>query len=134
MHEPRMGPEAGGGVIIPRYLYVSVPIGASDVDRAVHNFDDLYELVEVRERHSGAGAASSTLMIEKIPSATAPGAGTSMLAAAIALDATVNVPQVPALTATLADREVAAGDALSFNYTGTLTGLAGVVTAKLKRI
>ncbi|HXC05792.1 MAG TPA: hypothetical protein VNZ86_13615 [Bacteroidia bacterium] len=61
----------------------------------------------------------------------APGAGTSVLAAAFALNtaggAVANTVQTVALSATAANLRINAGSRISFKATGTLTALAGLV-------
>ena len=56
---------------------------------------------------------------------------TELTTAAIDLTATANVAQTPTLTATDADRLLAAGDKVGLDYSGTLTGLVGKLTMYL---
>lgn len=97
----------------------------------------IYELVSVRQRHEALGtdAGAVTLMLKKVPSGTAPAAGTDMLAAGINLKAAINTNQLPALHATAANLRLAPGDALALVTTGVLTSLSGVtLQVELKRI
>jgi type IV secretory pathway VirB10-like protein len=91
----------------------------------------------VRERHATAGndAGAVTTMLKKVPSGTAAGSGTDMLASGINLKATANTNQSGTLHATQANYQLAAGDGLACVLTGTPTTLAGmVVEVVLKRI
>lgn len=58
---------------------------------------------------------------------TAPGSGTTILAAAQSVKGAANTPISVPLTATAANLKMVAGNRLSVKYTGTLTALAGVV-------
>jgi hypothetical protein len=95
------------------------------------------ELVEITERHETAGSDGSavTTMLKKVASGTAPASGTDMLSAGINMKAIANTNQNGSLHATLANRQLAAGDALALVLTGTPTALVGVsVRVKLKYI
>lgn len=75
-----------------------------------------------------SGAPTITLDVTKDTSTNAPGAGVSLLAAAINVSntATANTPITPALTVTTTRLLLAPGDRLAIKTTGTLTALAGV--------
>lgn len=129
------------GVISPRFIHatVNIPAGAAaaDYDGLFFIADAAYEVVAVRERHGVAGndAGAVTLMVNKVPSGTAKAAGTAVLAAGIDLKAAADTNQSPALHATVANTQLAAGDALGIVPTGTLTAVDAVtVTVWLKRI
>ena len=96
------------------------------------------EVVSVRENHTTAGsdAGAVTLDIEKLTGTQASGAGVAVLGATkINLKGAAETVQAPALTATTANKQLAAGDKLNLLDTGTLTAVAGVaVTIELKRI
>lgn len=72
-----------------------------------------------------SGTVTGDVTIEG--STTAPGSGTSCLAAAQSLKTTANTVVSPALSATAANTILAAGQRLSFLTSGTLTALAGLV-------
>lgn len=121
-----------GSKLIPNTFFVTanVPQGATAAD-----FDGLFfiapiacKVVSVRERHAVAGndAGAVTLMLKKVPSGTAKAAGTDCLAAGIDLKATADTNQSGTLHATAANYTLAAGDALGWVPTGTLTSLDGV--------
>lgn len=95
------------------------------------------EIVSAREAHTAAGtdAAAVTLDIEKLTGTQAPDAGVSVLGATIDLKGAANTVQAPALTATTANKQLAAGDRLCLKDAGVLTAVAGVaVTVELKAI
>ncbi len=97
--------------------------------------DRAYEVIEAVERHEVVGGTGAACMVEKVPSGTAPGAGTAVLAAAFDLEATANTNVTGALHATQANRQLAAGDALAIDEAGTLTGLVGLsVRVTLRRL
>ncbi len=73
-----------------------------------------------------AGAVTGD--VTKDTSTNAPGAGTSVLAAAVNLKTiTANTATYPTLATSLATRTMASGDRLAFKLTGTPTALAGLV-------
>lgn len=94
------------------------------------------QVVSVKERHQtlGTDGGAVTLMVKKVPSGTAKAAGTDVLAAGINLKAANDTNQSPALHATVANSQFAAGDAVALVTTGTLTAVDGVtVTVEFKR-
>jgi hypothetical protein len=140
-YEPRMGPEAGGGLILPRFIErtINIAAGATAAD-----YDGLggiaYEAMELvsavaRQGTAGSDAGAVTLMVKKVPSGTAKASGTDMLAAGLDLKATADTNQSGTLSATLANRRLAAGDAFGLVPTGTLTAVDAVsVSLVFKRI
>ena len=80
------------------------------------------------ERHQTAGtdAGAVTVGLEKVTDGTAPASGVSVLASELSLKATVNTVQTGTLTTTLANRNLALGDGLALEDTGTLTAVANV--------
>lgn len=116
----------------PVIITAPVIAAASIVDAPVFVADRDYELLEVRETHSVAGAASSTLQIRHAASGTAPASGTALLNAALALDSTANTPVRGTLTTTLADLQIARGRSIALDFTGTVTAYVGVVQLVLQ--
>lgn len=72
--------------------------------------------------YSTAFATGVTIDITKDSSTNAPGAGVSILSAAMKGDGTANALLTPALTATTTRLTMAAGDRLSVKYSATTTG------------
>ena len=98
--------------------------------------DAVYTVVSVKERHEVAGSdgGAVTLMLKKVPSGTAPSAGTDCLSAGISLKATADTNQAGSLHGSPANYIMAAGDSLSIIPTGALTACQGVtVLVELKR-
>jgi len=105
---------------------------AADVHIFVADRD--YEIMDVRETHSVAGASSSTLDLGVSASGTAPASLTTALSSTFALDSTVNVPVQATLTSTVANRLIDKGEQLSVNITGTVTSLECSVSVILKPV
>lgn len=106
-------------------------------DSHIFTADRGYELLEVNEVHRVAGAGSTTLMIEKAPSGTAPGSGTDLLGTAFATDSTADTPVHKTaagggLVASKVSRTLARGDSLVADFTGTMTAYEGGVTIVLR--
>lgn len=120
-------------------LQFNVPGGAvaADYDGVPFIADKKYEVVVVKERHGAVGtdAGAVTLMVKKVPSGTAKAAGTDVLAAGINLKAAANTAQDGTLHATLANKQLAAGDGLGLEPTGVLTAVDAVgVTVWIKAL
>ena len=77
-------------------------------------------------------AGAITALIKKAPSGTAINAGTSISTTAFALDGVAFTNQNGVLSATPADLEIAAGDAIGIDFSGVVAvGAAGSVTVTL---
>jgi len=85
-------------------------------------------LIKVQERHAVAGSDGSavTLDVEKIPSGTAKGSGTTMLASTINLKATADTVQNGSLAKLGTAKSLVVGDAVGIKTSGTLTALKDV--------
>lgn len=95
------------------------------------------EVVSVRGRHEVNGGAGAEFRIKKVASGAAVpahGAGTDVLNAAQSVAAGATTNWTPALHATVANRQLAAGEALALTTGGTLTALDNVtIMVELKR-
>lgn len=82
-----------------------------------------------------SSSATTTLMIEKVPSGTAIASGTDILAAALNLKTgvTANTKVAPALHATAANLALDAGDSLALDFTNALTEFVGCFTVTVER-
>jgi hypothetical protein len=80
---------------------------------------------------AGTDAAAATAAIKKAPSGTAIASGTALHTSTINLKGTANTNQSLTLSATPADRKIAQGDAIGFDFTGTLTTATGTATVEL---
>lgn len=81
-----------------------------------------------------AFATSTTLDVTHETATSAPGAGTSVLSAAMNVAGTINTVLSPALTATASALSMAAGDRLSVKFSATTTGTGVCVTVAFKPI
>ena len=122
------------------YLTVSLPLllNAAVVDQAFFIAPEPLEVVEIHEIHTtlGTGAGDVTLQVERLQGTEAPGGnGDALLATAHSLKADNSTAQAGTLTATSANLQLAAGDRLGVDISGTTTSVAGVlVTVLLRRI
>lgn len=123
---------------IPETTAISIDLTASSVDSNIFVADVPMEVVAVREVHSVVGGASAAVGLTKCTGTTAPGSGTAITVADFDLTATVNTNQnktlASGLATTAATRKLAVGDRLGLNFSGTLTGLVGVVTVFLRKL
>jgi hypothetical protein len=96
------------------------------------------QVVAVREVHAVAGndAGDVTGTVRRCQGTEAATAGDDLLGTTkINLKGTALTEQTPALTSTIANLTLDAGDRLSLDVTGTTTTLAGVIlTVLLKRV
>lgn len=101
--------------------------------------DRSYEILSATERHEVAGSDGSavTLTVEKVPSGTAPGSGTVVLASTFNLKGTANTNQEVSVLQTYSGsvpiRRLSRGDALCLKTSGTLTAVDGVCVSVLLR-
>jgi len=128
----------------------SVPIGATftvesellaaSVDKWIWIAPFACKVVSVRESHSVVGGTSAAVRPRKVTDTSAPGAAASStvkeLSAALDLTSTVpvNTTTAATVTATAADVTLAAGDKIGLDFSGTLTGLVGLITIELQRV
>lgn len=110
---------------------INISNGAADADWDIGVpwiADRAYEIVSVTERHlvAGTDGGAVTAMVKKVPSATAPSAGTDTLSAGLNLKATANTNQAGTLHGTQANYQLASGDGLALVKTGTVTTVDGV--------
>ena len=114
-----------------------MPLNADAIDRQFFVAPFACEVVGVDEVHGTAGSdgGAVTLQVERLQGTEAPGGnGDALLSATIDLKGTANTVQSGTLVTTTVV-ELAAGDRLGVDITGTTTALAdAVVTVLLKRI
>ena len=116
---------------------ISIPslAAASAVSDAIWVAPYAVQVIGVRVRFRVAGGAAAAVTVEKTPSATAPGSGTALLTATLALTGAANTNASGTLLTNSNTLQLAAGDALSYVLSGTLTGLAGLaVTITLQKV
>jgi hypothetical protein len=130
-----------GGNIVATHYPITVPLLAASVDTWVYIAPRAVQVTSIREIHSVVGSTSAAVKFRKITAATvaAPGAAvaagiTELATAGFDLTAAVNTNQTATLTSTTADLQLAAGDRIAADFSGTLTGLVGNVTINVKMI
>lgn len=131
-------PNYGGGG--ENFVVTSECLAAS-VDKWAYVANRACKVVAIRECHSVISGAGGVVRPRKILAATTavPGAAvaagiTELTAADIGFETAVNVAQNAGLAATVADLSLAVGDKIGLNFSGTLTGLVGVLTIELQYI
>jgi hypothetical protein len=126
----------------PEPTMLSCAFGVGAVDNWLFVADRAYQVASIKEVHAVAGTDSGavTLGVRKITDASAPGAVAGatvkeLVTADFNLKSTANTTVNGALSATVADLQLAAGDKLGLNFTGILTALAGAtLTVELRAI
>ena len=124
----------GSLAAIPERVYVTRYIDANSVDQNVFIADLPYYVETIREVHSVAGGSSAAVVVKKCTGTTAVASGTALHSTAVDLTATAETVASVTITAATADRKLAAGDRLSLDFSGTLTGLIGVVEIGLRKL
>ena len=119
--------------LAPVHVVYTISAGEA-ADTGIFVADRDYQIMDVREVHSTAGASSTTLDVGIAASGTAPASLTTALSSTLAIDSTANTPVQSTLTSTLANRKMDRGDQLSLNWTGTVTAYEGAVHIVLKPI
>lgn len=111
---------------------------AASVDTHIFVADQAYQVTSITEIHSVVGGASAAVRPRKITDTSAPGAAASAtvkeLSTAADCTATINTTQTLTLSTTLSDLQLATGDKIALDFSGTLTGLVGVICLTLRRI
>ena len=124
-------------LILPDHILVTffAAANAELVDTAFFIADRAYTVDRIDEVHGtlGSDGGAVNVMPRKTEGTEAPASGQALITTAFDLKATVETVQNGTLTATSADLDLAAGDRLAVDFTGTLTAVAGlVVTVRLK--
>jgi hypothetical protein len=132
------GSKVNGVVIVPQETITRTILAAS-VDEHIWIAPFACQVVSVKEIHSVVGGGSAAVRPRKITDTSAPGAAagatvTEITTAGFDLTATVNTTQTGTLSATAADYTLAAGDKISLDFSGTLTGLVGIITIAVKAV
>lgn len=128
-----------GGVKVGTTFSVSTELLAASVDKWVFVAPVACQVTAIREIHSVVGSTSAAVRPRKVTDTSAPGAAASatvkeLTTAAFDLTATVNTTQAATLSATASDLQLAAGDKIGLDFSGTLTGLVGAMTFAFKAI
>lgn len=105
---------------------------ASTTDCTFFVADRPYVVKSIRGRVDVAGTGGAcTAQIRKTASGTAPASGTVLHSSSFNLVGTANSNQTLTLSTTASDLQLAAGDALSYDLTGTATSAVGNITVLL---
>ena len=113
-------------------IHWQIQDNASISTQAFFIADRPYRVVSVTEVHATASSVAGTAYVEKTPSGTAPGSGTSVMASTFDLTSTAQTPVTAAIPTTNTadsdnpDLQLATGDALSVVVAGTITSLVGM--------
>lgn len=124
-------------------MIIAVPTTANSVSQHIFVAPFNGRVVSVREIHSVVGSTSAAVKLRRITDTSAPAASASttvleLQSAAFDLTATINT----SVDATLAGQTVPvntsanyfnSGDRLALAFSGTLTGLVGLVQLHIKR-
>lgn len=88
--------------------------------------------IKARVTVQGSDGSAVTAVIRKVPSGTAIASGTALHAGSLDLKGTNNTNLTdPTLSTTAGVLELAAGDALAIDFTGTMTAAVGVATVAM---
>jgi len=107
---------------------------ATSVDKRVFTADAACTVTKIDLTVTVAGTDGSavTVMPEKVPSGTAIGSGSDLLASTLDLKGTANTIQNGTLHATAANLVLAAGDSIALDFAGTLTAATGVLSIQVE--
>lgn len=128
------GGESIGKRVMPKVITVSIPFNDTALDQHVWIADDAYQVVSISEIHSVVGGSGAVCQPRKCTGTQAPSAGAALTTTTCDLTSTVNTVVNKTITATAADALLAAGNRLAFDFSGTLTGVVGVITIRLRRV
>lgn len=106
---------------------------ANSVDQAFFVASRAYRVKSIIGRPTVAGTDGSavTAVVKKAASGTAITSGTALHSSTYNLKGTAATNQTLTLSTTSTDLDIAAGDAIGIDFTGTLTAAVGVITVAL---
>ena len=115
------------------FVLVNMTYTAASVDAVYFVADRAYRVKVITGRPTVAGTDGSavTAVVKKAASATAITSGTALHSGTYDLKGTANTNQALTLSTTDTDLNIAAGDCIGVDFTGTLTSATGVVTVSL---
>lgn len=134
--ELKFNPDGTERVISGDSQYViSQTILASSVNNTIFTANDDYQVVAVSYTPTVAGTGgAATLAVKKCTGTDAPASGTAVHSGTADLVGTVNTVQDLTLSTTESELQVADGERLAIDLTGTLTSVVGNLTVVLKKI
>ena len=115
------------------FLNVNIEWNAASVDKTSFVATRPYKVKAISARPTVAGtdASAVTAAIKKAASGTAITSGTALHSGTIDLKGTANTVQDLTLSTTATDTDIADGDCIGVDFTGTLTSATGIVTVTL---
>jgi hypothetical protein len=115
------------------FISVSIPYNASSVDLVSFVASLAYRVRAITWRVEVAGTDGSAVTgaVKKAASGTAIASGTALHSSTANLKGTAATNQTLTLSTTTTDLDIAAGDAIGVDFTGTLTSATGVVSVLL---
>lgn len=115
------------------YQERTFPLLAASVDSFIWTcIDGVWVLEAAVTAHTVVGGSGATVQLVHCASSVAIASGTAQLSAAI--DLTVTAPAEQYGTLIASPTQFLRGDSLGIDMSGTLTGLVGVLTYRMKRI
>lgn len=115
-------------------VVVTVVYGeATPLDMAFFTASRAYRVHKIigRPLVVGSDGGAVTAVVKKAPSGTASASGTAVHSGSFDMKGTINTNQSLTLSATTADLNLASGDSLCLDTTGTMTAARGVITVEL---
>lgn len=117
-------------------IFVTMEYNASSVDKVSFVAPRAMKVVSIYGRVEVAGTDGSavTAVIKKTASGTAIASGTALHSSTFNLKGTAATNQTLTLSTTATDTDIAAGNAIGIDFTGTLTSATGVITVGLRYV
>lgn len=128
-----MGLQGSGLADEGGFIPVSIRWDATTTDTPTFVATRPYRVKAILARVEVAGTDGSavTAAVKKAPSGTTIASGTALHSSTINLKGTAATNQSLTLSTTSSDLTIAAGDAIGFDFTGTLTAAVGSATISL---
>lgn len=125
--------EGVDGASVSGVLTAETEYLAASVDKTFFTAVRAYRVIGIIARVEAAGtdASAVTAVIKKAPSGTAIASGTALHSGTFNLKGTAATNQTLTLSTTSSDLDIAAGDSIGIDFTGTLTSATGIVTVLL---
>lgn len=117
-------------------FYINETVIAGDVDRAIYTATRkcVVKAVRYTPRVVGSDGSDVTLMVTRARGTEAPTSGDDLLSATLDLKGTADTVQTGALVSTAATLQLAVGDRIALDFTGTLTAAVGQVTIEMEHV
>lgn len=114
-------------------ITVNIEYTASSVDKVAFVAPRAYRVKGItwRVEVAGTDAGAVTAVVKKTASGTAIASGTALHSSTANLKGTAATNQTLTLSTTSSDLDIAAGDAIGVDFTGTLTSATGVISVAL---